>query len=117
MAQYAVYDANSRGEYHWSTDHGDSGSEMSSAQALISARTVLRKHGGPTQDGSDDQVPIRREVAATTREEAHAADREVCGGAESARPVRGQFLAFNTVAPRAFRALRSRPTRDRSLVR
>jgi hypothetical protein len=42
VAQYAVYDANSRGEYHWSTDHGDSGSEMSSAQAQISARTVLK---------------------------------------------------------------------------
>jgi len=42
VAQYAVYDANSRGEYHWSTDHGDSGSEMSSAQAQISARTALK---------------------------------------------------------------------------
>jgi hypothetical protein len=42
VAQYAVYDANSRGEYHWSTDHGDSGSEMSSAQAQVSARTVLK---------------------------------------------------------------------------
>ena len=42
VAQYAVYDANSRGEYHWSTDHGDSGFEMSSAQAQVAARTALK---------------------------------------------------------------------------
>lgn len=42
VAQYAVYDANSRGEYHWSTDHGDSGFEMSSAQAQVGARRALK---------------------------------------------------------------------------
>jgi hypothetical protein len=42
VAQYAVYDGNSRGEYHWSTDHGDSGSEMSSARAQITARMALK---------------------------------------------------------------------------
>jgi len=40
VAQYAVYDANSRGECHWSTDHGDSGFE--SAQAQIGARMALK---------------------------------------------------------------------------
>ena len=42
VAQYAVYDANSRGEYHWSTDQGDRGFEMSSAQAQVGARTALK---------------------------------------------------------------------------
>lgn len=42
LAQYVVYDADSRGEYRWYTDHGDSGSAASSAQAQISARTVLK---------------------------------------------------------------------------
>ena len=42
VAQYAVYDANSRGEYHWSTDHGDTGCDMSSAQAQITARMALK---------------------------------------------------------------------------
>lgn len=42
VSRYAIYDANSRGEYHWSTDYGDSGFEMSSSQAQISARTKLK---------------------------------------------------------------------------
>ena len=42
VSKYAIYDANSRGEYHWSTDYGDSGFEMSSSQAQISARTKLK---------------------------------------------------------------------------
>lgn len=42
VAQYTVYDANGRGEHRWSTDHGDSGSESSNAQAQIAARTVLK---------------------------------------------------------------------------
>jgi hypothetical protein len=42
VSKYAIYDANSRGEYHWSTDYGDSGFDMSSSQAQISARTKLK---------------------------------------------------------------------------
>jgi hypothetical protein len=42
VAQYTVYDANSRGEYHWSTDEGDSGSETSELQAQTSARMTLK---------------------------------------------------------------------------
>jgi hypothetical protein len=42
VAGYAIYDVNSSGEYHWSTDYGDRGFEMSSFQAQISARTQLK---------------------------------------------------------------------------
>ncbi len=42
VAQYTVYDANSHGEYCWSTDRGDSGSDRSNAQAQVSARTTLK---------------------------------------------------------------------------
>ena len=42
VAQYTVYDADGRGQYHWSTDHGENGSDSSNAQAQISARNVLK---------------------------------------------------------------------------
>jgi len=41
-AEYTVYDADRHNEYHWSTDHGDSGTDGSSAQAQNQARTALR---------------------------------------------------------------------------
>lgn len=68
VAQYTVYDAIGWGEYHWSTDDGDSGSETSELQAQTSARmTPKSKHGFETKDGSDDSVPIRREAVVATR--------------------------------------------------
>ena len=42
VAEYTVSDANGRGEFHWSTDHGDSGSDRSNAQAQIMARITLK---------------------------------------------------------------------------
>ena len=42
QAQYTVYDADRHNEYHWSTDHGDSGSDASYAQAQSRARTALK---------------------------------------------------------------------------
>jgi hypothetical protein len=60
VAQYEVYDANSRGEYHWSTDHGDSGSEMSGAQARTSARMALK--ASMAARGRTDQTSRYRSV-------------------------------------------------------
>ena len=42
QAQYVVCDADRHNEYHWSTDHGDSGFEASYAQAQSQARTALK---------------------------------------------------------------------------
>jgi hypothetical protein len=41
-AQYTVYEADRRNEYHWSTDHGDSGFDGSYAQAQARARISLK---------------------------------------------------------------------------
>jgi hypothetical protein len=42
QAQYTIYDADRHNEYYWSTDHGDSGSDRSYAQAQTQARTALK---------------------------------------------------------------------------
>ena len=42
QAQYTVYGADRHKEYYWSTDHGDSGSDGSFAQAQDHARTALK---------------------------------------------------------------------------
>lgn len=42
QAQYTVYEADRHNEYHWSTDHGDSGFDGSYAQAQNLARTALK---------------------------------------------------------------------------
>jgi hypothetical protein len=42
QAQYTVYDADHRNQYHWSTDHGDSGVDGSFAQAQSQARNALK---------------------------------------------------------------------------
>ena len=42
QAQYTVYGADRYNEFHWSTDHGDSGSDGSFAQAQDRARTALK---------------------------------------------------------------------------
>jgi hypothetical protein len=42
QAQYTVYDADHRNEYHWSTDHGDRGFDRSYGQAQDHARTALK---------------------------------------------------------------------------
>ena len=42
QAQYTVYEVDRRNEYHWSTDHGDSGFDDSYAQAQNRARTALK---------------------------------------------------------------------------
>jgi hypothetical protein len=42
QAQYTVYGADGRNEYHWSTDHGDRGFDGSYAQAQSQARTSLK---------------------------------------------------------------------------
>lgn len=42
VAQYTVYDANGRGQYHWTTDQGDNGAERSKAQAQSTARNSLK---------------------------------------------------------------------------
>ena len=42
QAQYTLYGADRHAEYHWSTDHGDSGFEHSYEQAQNRARTALK---------------------------------------------------------------------------
>jgi hypothetical protein len=42
QAQYVVYDADRRNEYHWATDHGDRGCDGSFANAQDRARTSLK---------------------------------------------------------------------------
>jgi hypothetical protein len=42
QAQYTVYEADRRNEFHWSTDYGDSGFDLSYAQAQNRARTALK---------------------------------------------------------------------------
>jgi hypothetical protein len=42
QARYTVYGADRQNEYHWSTDHGDSGSDSSFAQAQDRAKTALK---------------------------------------------------------------------------
>lgn len=42
QAQYTVYDADRFHEFYWSTDHGDSGSSGSYAEAQNRARTALK---------------------------------------------------------------------------
>jgi hypothetical protein len=42
QAQHTVYDVDQHNEYHRSTDHGDSGSDASYAQAQSRARTALK---------------------------------------------------------------------------
>jgi len=42
QAQYTVYEKDRREEYHWSTDHGDRGVELSYAIAQDRARTALK---------------------------------------------------------------------------
>jgi hypothetical protein len=42
QAQYTVYEADRRNEFHWSTDHGDRGFDGSYAQAQTHARTALK---------------------------------------------------------------------------
>ena len=42
QAQYTVWQADHRNEFHWSTDHGDRGYDSSFAQAQSRARTALK---------------------------------------------------------------------------
>jgi len=42
QAQYTIYDADRHNEYHWSTDHGDRGTDSSYAEAQSRARTALK---------------------------------------------------------------------------
>jgi hypothetical protein len=42
QAQYTVYEADRRNEYHWSTEHGDQGFDTSFAEAQSRARTALK---------------------------------------------------------------------------
>jgi hypothetical protein len=42
QAQYTIYEADHRKEYHWSTDHGDRGFDGSYEQAQRQARMALK---------------------------------------------------------------------------
>jgi len=42
QAQYVVYEADRRQEFHWSTDHGDQGFDISYAGAQNRARAALK---------------------------------------------------------------------------
>jgi hypothetical protein len=42
QAQYTVYDADRHNNYHWATDHGDTGFDSSFSQAQDRARTALK---------------------------------------------------------------------------
>jgi hypothetical protein len=41
-AQYTVHDADRRSEFHWTTDHGDRGLDVSYLQAQSQAREALK---------------------------------------------------------------------------
>ena len=41
-AQYTVFEKDSHGQFHWSTEHGDRGFAMSHDQAQYQARIVLK---------------------------------------------------------------------------
>ncbi len=56
QAQYTVYDVDRHNEYHWSTDHGDSGYDSTYAQAQTRARTAL-KSSMTTQRRSNERHP------------------------------------------------------------
>jgi hypothetical protein len=43
QAQYTVCSADRYNEHHWSTDHGDSGFDISYARAQNRARTALKE--------------------------------------------------------------------------
>jgi len=58
QAQYTVYGADFRHEYHWSTDHGDSGFDASFEQAQSRARTAL-KNSMAARRRSDARAPRR----------------------------------------------------------
>ena len=53
QAQYTVYEADTRNQYYWSTEHGDHGLDPTYAQAQDRARTALkasmadRRRAGP----------------------------------------------------------------------
>jgi len=57
QAQYTVYGADRRNEYHWSTDHGDSGFDASFEQAQSRARTALKSSMAARR--RDERVPRR----------------------------------------------------------
>jgi len=42
QAQYTIYDIDLQNRYHWSTDHGDRGFDVSYALAQNQARTALK---------------------------------------------------------------------------
>jgi hypothetical protein len=42
QAQYTIFDKDSRDQFHWSTDHGDSGFATSFENAQYQARTLLK---------------------------------------------------------------------------
>jgi hypothetical protein len=42
QAQYVVYEADRRNEFHWHTDHGDQGFDPSYAEAQNRARAALK---------------------------------------------------------------------------
>jgi hypothetical protein len=42
QAQYTVFGADYRNQYRWTTDHGDTGTDVSYAQAQSQARTALK---------------------------------------------------------------------------
>jgi peptide methionine sulfoxide reductase MsrA len=58
QAQYTVYGADYRNEFHWSTDHGDSGFDASFEQAQSRARTAL-KNSMAARRRSDERAPRR----------------------------------------------------------
>jgi len=41
-AQYTIHEADRHREFYWSTDHGDSGTDASYAEAQTQARTALK---------------------------------------------------------------------------
>lgn len=43
QAQYTVYDVDRRNEYHWTTEHGDRGFDLSYAEAQSRARMALKE--------------------------------------------------------------------------
>jgi hypothetical protein len=117
VAQYAVYDANSRGEYHWSTDHGDSGSDISSAQAQITARMVLRASMA-VRAKTDQATRYRSEEKRLRRPAGRPMLRTVkCEEAPRPRVPAREQIGFGTMEPRGIGASRSRPARDTPWVR
>lgn len=61
QAQYTISEKDQQGNFHWSTDHGDRGTDPSFEQAQFRARTLLK-----------DSMMANRRSEETTRKDSYS---------------------------------------------